>query len=102
MEDSQRTVNHSLRDTSDDFQKLTKLSSSRNQFLRRIIHRSSSEDGTRCQAKRGEGRGSQECRSVGGSPRLPRFNKIFMTDENMSFLDVNLVEFSFKTKLKSG
>ena len=74
------TMNHSqrpsLRNTSEGSQKETKFSS-RNQFLRRILARSCSEDGSCPQTKRGESRGAQECRSVGGSPRLARSNSHF-------------------------
>ena len=80
MDDLQQTVNHSLRNTSNSSpQKLTKFSN-RNQFLQRILHRSCSEDGNsetkrgqNCsETNRGRNRGAQECRSVGGSPRLVR------------------------------
>ena len=74
MEDSQR--NHSLRNTSEGSQKVGNPSS-RNQFLRRILARSCSEDGSCPQTRRGEGRGAQECRSVGGSPRLARCDSHF-------------------------
>ena len=79
-----KIMNHSqrpsLRNTSEGSQKETKFLS-RNQFLRRILARSCSEDGSCPQTKRGESRGAQECRSVGGSPRLARSNSHFLAGQ---------------------
>ena len=91
-----RSIRSTLRSSSTVSQKMTNDTFPRkNQFLQRVLHRSCSEDGS-SGSTRGR-RGADECRSVGGSPRLVKRGARRRSEEEL----VSLVK-STVPRLSSG
>ena len=91
-----RSIRSTLRSSSTVSQKMTNDTFPRKkQFLQRVLHRSCSEDGSSGSNRRR--RGADECRSVGGSPRLVKRGARRRSEEEL----VSLVK-STVPRLSSG